>query len=442
MNASRLFVVAAAAVLAAANRLPAWAAPDEQFIPANYSAQGPSAAVASRMAAGMLDYLDMLNRRDGGVRGVRFTWEKCDTRPDGSRVMECYELARNHRPSATLVHPLTTAATYALIERATADRVPLVSVGYGRADSADGRVFPYVFPLLSTAWAQSAAIVRYLGMRAGGNDKLRGKRIVLLYSDSADGKDAIPVLSALAARYGYTLSTLAVPVPGSEQHEQWLKIREIRPDWIIVCGSQAMAQAALENAASAGFPRSRIVAGEAAGAAGPLAGAAAQGLVAAAFTLPGDDFPVIREIRRRVYDAGGGELREPAEIGSLHYNRGVAFGILTAEAVRVAQAHFNPGKTITPQQAQWGLEHLNLDEARLEALGAKGLMPPVQTSCVDHEGSGSMRFMRWDGKRWRAVTDWLAPHPDDRPTVRRMYAESAAAYAKGKGIEIRNCHAG
>ncbi len=442
MNASRLILVAAATVLALVSARPAPAAPDEQFIPVNFPADGPSARAIAATAAGLIDYLDMLNRRDGGIHGVRFAWQKCDSRYDSSRDIECYERATGRRPGgATLLHPLSTATTYSLIERASADRVPLVSVGYGRADSADGRVFPYIFPLVTTSWVQAAAMVRYLGMRAGGMEKLRGSRIVLLYSDTTDGKDAIPVLSALATKYGYTLSMLAVAAPGAEQHEQWVKLRELRPDWLVLSGSETMAATALKSAARAGFPRSRILGGGAAAVAAAQAGGGAQGMVASVFSMPGD-FPVIADIRRFVYDAGGGELNDTAQLGSLYYNRGVVFGILTAEAVRVAQEHFHVGKPISAQQAQWGLEHLGIDAGRLEKLGASDLMPPLQTSCSDHEGSGFVRFIRWDGRRWRSLTDWLAPLPDDRAAVTRMYAESAAAYAKGKGIEPRHCPAG
>ena len=149
MNVSRLILAAAAALFALAHG-PAQAAPDEQFIPVNFSSDGPAARASAAMAAGLIDYLRMLNARDGGVHGVRFSWEKCDNRYDSSRTLECYEQAKARSPGATLVHPQSTAATYSLIERASADRVPLVSAGYGRADSADGRVFPYVFPLVTT----------------------------------------------------------------------------------------------------------------------------------------------------------------------------------------------------------------------------------------------------------------------------------------------------
>lgn len=440
MSVSRLLLVAAAAVLAHA----AAAAADEQFIPANITAEGPATPASAATAAGMIDYLDLVNRRDGGVHGVKFGWEKCDDdRSDGARGLTCYERARDHKPKgATLVHPLSTAATYSLIERASADRIPLVSVGHGRADSANGRVFPYAFPLIGTSWMQAAAVVRYLGNRSGGMEKLRGRHIVLVYSDTPDGKDGIPVLSALATKYGYKLSMLAVAAPGSEQHEQWAKMRDLRPDWLILWGSPEMSEAALRHAARTGFPRGRMLAAGTAAAAAVSAGPAAQGVVAAALVMPGDEFPVLREIRSLVYDAGGGELQERSEFGSLSYNRGVVLGILTVEAVRVAQEHFQAGKPITSQQAQWGLDHLDLDAARLEALGASGLMPPVETSCADHEGSGLVRFVRWEGRRWRAVSEWTGPLPEDRATVLRMYAESAGAYAKGKGIEPRNCPAG
>jgi branched-chain amino acid transport system substrate-binding protein len=441
MSVSRLFlVVAAAAVLAHGH---AAAAADEQFIPANITAGGRATPASVATTAGIIDYLELVNRRDGGVHGVKFAWERCDTRSDSEGGLECYQRAKAHRPNgATLVHPLTTAATYSLIERASADRIPLVSVGHGRADSANGRIFPYVFPLIGTSWTQAAAVVRYLGGRSGGMEKLRGRHIVLLYSDTPDGKDGIPVLSALAATYGYKLSMLAVTAPGTEQQEQWQKMRDLRPDWLILWGSQEMSESALQNATRANFPRGRMLAAGTAAAAAVPAGAAAQGLVAATFVMPGDEFGVLREIRSRVYGAGGGELQERSELGSLSYNRGVVLGILTVEAVRLAQEHFQAGKPITSQQAQWGLDHLNIDADRLEALGASGLMPPVETSCADHEGSGMVRFVRWEGRRWRALSEWTAPLAEDRATVLRMYAESAGAYAKGKGIEPRNCPAG
>jgi branched-chain amino acid transport system substrate-binding protein len=132
-------------------------------------------------------------------------------------------------------------------------------------------------------------------------------------------------------------------------------------------------------------------------------------------------------------------MEDKSRIGSVYYNRGVVFGIITAEAVRVAQERFGKGKPVTGEQVQWALEHLDLDAKRLKELGAIGFMPPLETSCADHEGSGLVRFMRWDGARWTIVTDWMGPMPDDRKLVQQKYGDSAIQYAKEKGITPRNC---
>jgi branched-chain amino acid transport system substrate-binding protein len=440
-TALRPLVTAAAALALLAP--PARAdAPREQFIPANFDWTGPYAARASGIAAGMLDYLRLLNERDGGVHGVKFVWQKCDTEYTSARGLECYERAKGRSP--TLIHPVSTGVAYSIIERASADRIPVVSIGYGRPDAADGRLFPYVFPLVTTAWSEAAAIVRYIGERSGGMAALRGKRIALLYHDSADGKEPIPVLSELAARYGYELTTLAVAPPGDDQHAQWQRITGLRPEWVVLSGLGAMNAAALRGAARFGFPRNRMVGVWWSGAEEDVApaGNAAQGFVAAGFSVPGQSFPVVREIRRFVYGDGAGELAETSHIGSVYYNRGVVYGIVTAEAVRIAQEQYGLGKPVTGEQVRWALERLRLDPARLEALGALGMMPALETSCADHEGAGVVRFTRWDGKRWTAFTDWTAPLPEDRAAVRRLIVESANAYAKGKGIKPRSCPQG
>ena len=82
----------------------------------------------------------------------------------------------------------------------------MIAIGYGRTDAADGRVFPYVFPLVTNYWSQTTAMIKFIGQKEGGMDKLKGKKIVNLYHDSAYGKETIPVLDALAAKYGFELT--------------------------------------------------------------------------------------------------------------------------------------------------------------------------------------------------------------------------------------------
>ena len=119
---SAVLLCTAAAALAAP--------PREQFVPANFYWVGPYAAGGSGISAGMLDYLAMRNLRDGGINGVKFTWQKCETEYNNARGVECYERSKRQGPTgATLIHPLSTGITYSLIDRATADKIPVVSIG-------------------------------------------------------------------------------------------------------------------------------------------------------------------------------------------------------------------------------------------------------------------------------------------------------------------------
>ena len=92
--------------------------------------------------------------------------------------------------------PLTSALT----ERATHDRIPLITLGGAPSDASDGRVFPYVFNPPNTWWSQNTAKLRFIGQRVGGMDKLKGLKIVHVYYDSDFGRETLPRLDTQAAR--------------------------------------------------------------------------------------------------------------------------------------------------------------------------------------------------------------------------------------------------
>ena len=434
---SRQFIFAGAAVLALATGQAF--AQNEQFIPANGYWVGPYAPGGSGFFGGMIDYFQMLNTRDGGINGVKLTWEKCETEYNNARGVECYERNKKKGPTgATVVHPLSTGITYSLIEKGTADKIPLISMGYGRTDASDGRVFPYVFPLITNYWSQNTAKIKFIGMKEGGMDKLKGKKIVNIYHDSAYGKETIPVLDVQAKKYGFTVTHIAVPHPGNEQQAQWLQVRQIKPDWVILRGWGVMNPTALKAAARAGFPRNKIVGVWWSGAEEDVipAGDGAKGYIAAGFNLPGTNFPVMQEILKYDYKKGKGEMEDDSRIGSIYHTRGVVAGIITAEAIRTAQERYGKGKPITGEQMRWGIEHLNINDARLKQLGAVGLMNALKVSCMDHEGGGAVKFLQWDGKKWNVISDWIS---SDQAIVRPMIEQSAAQYAKEKGIKPRDC---
>jgi len=437
-RAARPLGVAAAAVALTLAAGTVQAQAKEQFVPVNLYWVGPYAPGGSGVSAGWIDYMTLINERDGGINGVKLTWEKCETEYNNARGVECYERSKNKGPTgAAMMHFLSTGITYSTIEKGTADKIPIVSIGYGRTDAADGRVFPYVFPLVTTYWSQNSAKIKFIGSKEGGMDKLKGKKIVNIYHDSAYGKETIPVLDAQAKKYGFTVTHIAVPHPGNEQQAQWLQVRQIKPDWVILRGWGVMNPVALKAAAKIGFPRDKIVGVWWSGAEEDVipAGDAAKGYIAAAFNVSGTNYPVVQEIQKRLYAKGKGEMDDKTRIGSIYYNRGVVHGIITVEAIRKAQEKY--GKTaLNGEQVRWGLEHLNITDARLKELGATGFLQSLKVSCADHEGGGAVKFMQWDGKKWNIITDWIK---SDQSIVRPMIEESAGKYAKEKGITLRDC---
>src|SRR5499426_429815 len=135
-----------AAVLSGLVGVTAVAAAGAQFPPVLGTREGAIRSQQIPIANGFIDYVTLLNERDGGINGVPLVWEECETVYDVARGVECYERLKGKGPTGAAVFPLfTTSHTYALLERATRDQIPLLSVGVGRADAAEGRVFPYLF---------------------------------------------------------------------------------------------------------------------------------------------------------------------------------------------------------------------------------------------------------------------------------------------------------
>jgi branched-chain amino acid transport system substrate-binding protein len=199
-----------------------------------------------------------------------------------------------------------------------------------------------------------------------------------------------------------------------------------------------MSTVALKTAAKSGYPRNKLLGVWWAGSEEDVipAGDASKGYVSASFTATGTDFPVMQEIKKKVYGANKGNLEDPTRLGNVMYTRGVVYGMILVEAIRVAQNQFGKGKVMTPEQLRWGFEHLNLTEARIKELGAGGLFPPIKTSCADHEGSGMVKFQEWTGTGFKQVTPFMA---GDREMVRKMAEETAAKYAAEKKLTPRDC---
>jgi branched-chain amino acid transport system substrate-binding protein len=412
-------------------------AQSEQFIPVLVYRTGVYAVSGVPFADGEVDYYKLINEKDGGINGVKIAFEECETGYATDRGLECYERLKGKGPTgAGFVVPRSTGLTFVLTDKANTDKIPLLTPGFGRAASKNGSVFMWNFPLLGTYWSAADSIIQHIGKELGGLERLKGKKISLLFHDSPYGKEPIPALLALARKYDFEFSSVPVPHPGLEQETQWRRIREDKVDYVLLWGWGVMNSAAIKTAATVGYPRDKMIGIWWSGSEADVraAGDDAIGYKAVALQYGAGKFQVHRDIERYVYAKGKGSGK-PEEIGQALYNIGLIGAVLGIEAIRNAQEKFGK-KPLTGEQVHWGLEHLHLNEARLKELGLEGMMLPVQVTCADHEGARSARIQQWDGKAWKAISGWYTA---DETVVEPIVKEVSAKYAAERKITTREC---
>ncbi len=438
MRLEKLVIAGLGALIAVTGVFSAEAvAQNEQFIPMLVYRTGPYAPSGIPVANGFRDYYTLINKRDGGINGVKIIFEECETKYNTKLGVECYEKLKNKGPTgAALVNPFSTGITYQLIPKAPVDKVPILSMGYGRTAAADGRVFPWIFNFPTSYWSQASGFINYVAQQEGGLDKLKGMKIAHVYHNSAYGKEANPTLQVLAEKYGYKLTMLAVDHPGQEQKATWLQIRRLKPDWVFMSGWGVMNQVAVKEAAAINYPMDHFVGNWWSGSDADVipAGKGAIGYKSTAFHFAGAGFPVHKDILKYIYNGDAAEAKRN-NFGEVLYNRTLVNAMFGIEAIRTAMQKYG-NKPMTGEQVRWGLEHLHITEGRLKALGMGGFTRGFEVTCADHETGGPIIVQQWDGKKWNMVSDWV---PTMRDVVRPMIETAAAAYAKENNITPRKC---
>jgi branched-chain amino acid transport system substrate-binding protein len=411
----------------------AYAQAKEQFFPVLVYRTGAYAPNGVPFANGYVDYLKYVNAK-GGINGVKVTFEECETGYATDKGVECYERLKGK--GATVFHPLSTGITFAVTEKAPADKVSIITSGYGRSESADGGVFKWNFPLVGTYWVAADILVQHVGKKEGGLDKLKGKKIALVYHDSPYGKEPIALLQERSKMHGFDLQLLPVTHPGVEQKSTWLQIRQSRPDYVFLWGWGVMNSTALKEAVATGYPRDKMYGVWWSGAEPDVkdVGDGAKGYNALALQHGAEpNAKITQEILKEVHGKGQGTGPKD-EVGQVLYMRGVSAALLSIEGVKRAQERFGKGKVMTGEQARWGYENLALDQKKLDALGFAGVMRPVSTSCVDHMGAAWARIHTWDGAKWNFSSDWLQA---DESLLKPMVKSAADKYASEKKLTRR-----
>ena len=425
--------IAATGLASLATAPAAFAQAKEQFFPVLVYRTGAYAPNGIPFANGYVDYLKLVNAQ-GGINGVKVSFEECETGYATDKGVECYERLKGK--GATVFQPLSTGITFALTEKAPGDKIPLITAGYGRSESTDGNVFKWNFPLTGTYWDAADILLQHVGKKEGSLDKLKGKKITLVYHDSPYGKEPIPLLQERSKMHGFDLQLIPVTHPGVEQKAAWLQIRQNRPDYVFLWGWGVMNSTALKEAVATGFPRDKMYGVWWAGAEPDVKDVAEGAKGYHALTMQHGVHPdakVVKDILAQVHGKGQGTGPKD-EVGQVLYMRGLLSSMLAVEGVRRAQERYGKGKVMSGEQTRWGLENLALDQKRLDALGFAGVMRPVSTSCNDHMGSAWARVHTWDGAKWNFSSDWLQA---DEAILKPMVKQAADKYAAEKKLTRR-----
>jgi branched-chain amino acid transport system substrate-binding protein len=400
-------------------------AEDTIYIPLLTYRTGPFAGSGIPIANGMHDYFTMLNERDGGIGGVKLVVEECETGYDTKKGVECYEQVKGKHPAA--INPYSTGITLQLIPKAAVDKIPILSMAYGLSASADGQDFPWIFNPPATYWDGLSMILKYIGGREGGLDKLKGKTIGYIFFEGGYGREPIPLLEQFARDYGFQIKMYPVTVQEMQnQSAQWLAVRRDRPAWMIMWGWGAMNPTAIKEAARISFPMDHFVGVWFSGNEDDArpAGIDAKGYLALNFNRIGSDFPAIQDIVKHVVDKGLSQVAKD-RVGENFYNKGVFNSVMIAEAIRNAQ-HLTGRKVVTGEDVRRGLETLSLTSARLKELGLADFAVPITgMTCTDHNGHQAAYMQQWDGSKWVVASDWIAPMTDK---VQPMLEAAAREY--------------
>src|SRR3954469_20955959 len=370
---------------------------------------GPTANVGIFLCPGYHDYIALLNSK-GGIEGYKVRVIEIDNEYKVPPAMEAHE--RFKKDGAVLEGLYGTPQTAAMTKKLEEDKILGTSPGFGTASAADGKRFPYTFPIAASYWSQGGAAVAFAKEALGGN--LKGKKIAFIFYDNPAGKEPLPILEDLAKTEGFELRTFAVPAPGLEMGAQILDITQrFKPDYIIAHLFGRAPSVAIKELKGKGFPLSKVVSFVWGSAESDIIAAGGMGLAEGYNTMQfagvGKDFPVIKDIEA-MYKAQGKAV--PKEIDStVLYNRGVPIAALHVEAARNA-IKAKGGAAPTSEDVKKGME-------AIKGFTLGGLVPPMEITAADHEGGGWVEIWTVKGGKLERTKAWFQGY---RPVIQKHLA--------------------
>lgn len=393
---------------------------------------GPYSPSGIPVADGIEDYFTLLNERDGGIGGELVKVIECETGYNTQKGVECYEATKDE---GSLVYmPLSTGITYQLIPKVSVDQIPMHTMGYGRTSAKNGSIFEWVFNYPANYWDGASIAINHILDENGGD--ISGKKIALVYHNSAYGKEPIKTLEKLAEKHGYELTLIPVDHPGLEQKSQWLEIRRGQMDYVLMWGWGVMNSVAIQEAANIRFPMENFIGIWWSGSENDVlpAGERAHNYKALALHGVGTDYPIYDDLKTYVYDKGLG-AGDGASVGSVLYNRAIYNAAIITHAIVTAQ-EIHGVSAITPVMMRDGLENMVFSNEVMASLGLQNFAPPFAGSCENHGGEGLAMVQQWNAEtqQWNLITDLIS---SDKEVIDPLIIEDSSQYAAENNLTSR-----
>ena len=387
-------------------------AQDSIYVPLLTYRTGPFAGSGIPIANGMHDYLTMLNERDGGIGGVKIVFEECETGYDTKKGVECYEQVKGKKP--VVVNPYSTGITLALIPKAASTRSRSCRWPTASRPRPTATLSPGSSIRRRPTGMALSMIIRYIGEKEGGIDKLKGKTIGYHLSRWRLRPGADPAarevrqeirlhaqeISGARQRNAEPVGAVAQRPPRPAGLDDHVGLGRHEPDRGEGGGQDQLSDGQVRRHLVVGRRRRR-----AAGRRGR------QGISSLNFHAVGTDFPAMQDIKKHVSTRARArspegqvrrEILQPRRLQLRARRRGDP---QCATDHRQESGH-RRGRAPRPRDAS------RSPQMRWKELGLPNFGAPVEVTCADHNGHHTAYMQQWDGAKWVKVSDWIDPMKD------------------------------
>lgn len=354
--------------------------------------------VGNPFGDGFHDYVKLYNSRNGLGGGHKVKVMEIDHGYTVPRGIEAYE--RHKAAGALTISIFGTPQTVALAPKLLQDKTLGTSPGFGSAMAANGKKFPYLFPIAASYWSQAGAGMKFILDEWKKEGKSGKPKIAFIYGDNPAGREPIAMLKDIAKLEGITMQNYAVPPPYIEFRPQVIAItRKFKADWILSHLFGRAPAISIREFKRMGIARTRMLGFIWSGGEADFKVAgwdSSEGYYVMQIAHVGKTGNKILDDIRALYAKDG--KSEPKMMSvSVFYNRGIMTAAIHSEAIRLAIAKKGPNI---------GTDDVKMAMETIKNFSLGGFMPPMTITQEDHEGGGFVRVFQVHDGGFRPVTGW------------------------------------